>query len=158
MQIEMEPLYYYLTVCVSLYLCILIYIFFEKDNVAEKVKVKEVDEFVDDEEFVDEELRERLSEMETKLEKKAKLLEQMNHIEKMSDFIEKEKEKGLLSLRLAVLENVTYQFNLSDFNNYCRGVYDSVKEQSKCKSRTHIMKKIGKMWREMPDFEKIKYK
>jgi len=124
-----------------------------KETESEEAEEAEESEYEENEY---EDFSQRLSELEQKLESEVKLFEKMNRIEQMSSFLEKEKEKGDLTARLSVLEK--YEFNLSDFNNFSRCVYESTKEQSKCKKHTQIMKKIGKMWRELPDYEKIKYK
>lgn len=111
----------------------------------------------DDEVFT---LNERLEKLENTLQEQADLLKSMNRIEELSLFIEKEKEKGDLLRRLTLIEDqkLIYEFHLSDFNNFCRLVYDEVKEKSKYKHRSNIMKKLGKMWKDLPDHEKNSYK
>jgi hypothetical protein len=77
----------------------------------------------------------------------------------MSEQIEAEKAKGNLIDRLNSIEHkkLVYKFNITDFNNFCRSVYAEVESGSNIKKRSHIIKKVGKMWRDMEDEEKAVY-
>ena len=73
--------------------------------------------------------------------------------------IEAEKAKGNVIDRLNSIEHkkLVYKFNIADFNNFCRSVYAEVESGSHIKKRSHIVKKVGKMWRDMEDEEKAVY-
>ena len=88
------------------------------------------------------------------------MFKQMNRIEELSKQIEEEKQKGDLNKRLEIIENkqLIYIFHINDFNNFCKDVYEQIKESSRCKQRPKIMKKIGKIWKDMSDDEKMQYK
>jgi len=117
----------------------------------------EISDDDDDELFT---LNDRMNSIEKMLMRQTETLERMNRIEKMSEFIESEKEKGDLLTRLTISENkkLIYEFRLSDFNNFCHLVYEDVKTSNKYEGRSEIMKKIGELWRQMPDYEKNTYK
>jgi predicted RND superfamily exporter protein len=105
-------------------------------------------------------LKERLDETEKILTEQLDMFKQMNRIEDLSKQIEEEKQKGDLNERLEIIENkqLIYIFHINDFNNFVKDVYEKVKESSRCKQRPKVMKKIGKMWKEMSNDEKMKYK
>jgi len=135
----------------------------------EAVQVEEVEEVVEEEEVEEKEEEEkedekeeeeeksvaqRLYEIESNLSTKFNLYKQMNRIEEMVQFIQKEKEKGSLEKRLEVFENELFEFSLSDFNHFRSAVYETVKKTNP----TQTLKKIGKMWRELSNQEKLQYK
>ena len=131
------------------------------DDVETNAKInddyKEAEISDDDELFT---LQERMNSLEKMLTYQSDSLVQMNRIERLSEFIESEKQKGDLLTRLTITESkkLIYEFKLTDFNNFCRLVYEDIKASNRYKGRTHIMKKIGQLWREMSDYEKNTYK
>lgn len=113
----------------------------------------------DDENKLDMTFAERLDHVETILSKQLELMLKLSNIEKMSEQIEAEKAKGNVIDRLNSIEHkkLVYKFNIADFNNFCRSVYAEVESGSHIKKRSHIVKKVGKMWRDMEDEEKAVY-
>ena len=124
----------------------------EEDDVEE-------DEDVDEDDKLDMTFTERLDHVETLLSNQLELMLKLSHIEKMSEQIEAEKAKGNLIDRLNSIEHkkLVYKFNIADFNNFCRSVYAEVESGSNIKKRSHIVKKVGKMWRDMEDEKKAVY-
>ena len=146
---------YYLSCCTSVY----------SDDDVEEDEDEDEDEDVEEDEDVDEDdkldmtFTERLDHVETLLSNQLELMLKLSHIEKMSEQIEAEKAKGNLIDRLNSIEHkkLVYKFNIADFNNFCRSVYAEVESGSNIKKRSHIVKKVGKMWRDMEDEEKAVY-
>jgi hypothetical protein len=138
---------YYLSCCTSVYSY--------DEDVDEDVEDVE-DEDVDE---LDMTFAERLDHIETILSNQLELMLKLSHIENMSEQIEAEKAKGNLIDRLNSIEHkkLVYKFNITDFNNFCRSVYAEVESGSNIKKRSHIIKKVGKMWRDMEDEEKAVY-
>jgi hypothetical protein len=97
-----------------------------------------------------------LNQKEKMLTKQLEIFQKINQIEELSIQLEKETKKGNIYERINKVE--TYVFNISDFNRFCSEVYEDVKEESRCKKRPRLMKKIGNMWKEMSDEEKMMHK
>lgn len=139
--------------------CILKYI-----NVNKVVNEEDVNEEEDEDDVNEDDveltLSNRMDQIEFALIKQLEALDQLKRIEQLASLIETEKKKGIFLERLYVIEakKLVYVFNILDFNNFCRSVYDEVKENSQCKQRSKIMKKVGKMWCSMSDEEKMCYK
>ena len=96
-----------------------------------------------------------LTRREETLEKQLRVFQKINRMEELSLLIEQESKKGDVYDRL---ETVNYVFDIRDFNKFCKTVYEDVKEHSRCKKRPKVMKKIGIMWKELSDDEKMMYK
>jgi len=139
----------YLLCCKSVYL--------DRGDVENDVEDDAEDKDEDDK--LDMTFAERLDHVETILSNQLELMLKLSHIEKMSEQIEAEKAKGNLIDRLNLIEHkkLVYKFNIADFNNFCRSVYAEVESGSHIKKRSHIVKKVGKMWRDMEDEEKAIY-
>lgn len=114
----------------------------------------ELDEVEDDIAFI-----ERLDHVQTTLLKQLELMQKLNRIEQMCEQIEAEKAKGNILDRLEAVENkkLVYKFNIAYFNNFCKSVYEEVESDSRIKKRSYIIKKLGKMWRNMEEKEKSVY-
>lgn len=140
--------------------CILKYINVNKVVNEEDVNEEDVNEEEDEDADVELTLSNRMDQIEFALIKQLEALDQLKRIEQLASLIETEKKKGVFLERLYVIEakKLVYVFNILDFNNFCRSVYDEVKENSQCKQRSKIMKKVGKMWCGMSDEEKSCYK
>ena len=117
------------------------------DEYEEANEEKEVDEMT---------FEERLDYIETILSNQLELMQKLNRIEYISEQIEAEKAKGDVLARIETVEQkkIVYEFNITGFNNFCRLVYADVKSSSRIKKRSYIIKKVGKMWRNMEDDEK----
>lgn len=141
----------YLSCCKSVYL--------DKKDVEDVFNVDVEDEDGDGDDKLDMTFAERLDHIETILSNQLELMLKLSHIEKMSEQIEAEKAKGNVIDRLNLIEHkkLVYKFNIADFNNFCRSVYAEVESGSHIKKRSHIIKKVGKMWRDMEDEEKAVY-
>jgi hypothetical protein len=131
----------------------------EDDANEEDVNEEDVNKENVIEEEEDMTFKERLDHTEITLLKQLELMQKLNRIEKLSEQIEEEKEKGNMYDRLEVIEHkkLVYKFNIADFNNFCRSIYKEVESGSHIKKRSHIIKKVGKMWRNMEDNEKTIY-
>ncbi len=144
---------YYLSCCTSIY----------SDSVEDDDDIDEEDDNNEEDEE-DEELdmtfAERLDHIETILSNQLEFLLKLSHIEKLSEQIEAEKAKGNVIDRLNSIEHkkLVYKFNIAEFKKFWRGVYTEVKIRSHIKKRSHIVKKVGKMWRDMEDEEKAVYR
>ena len=55
------------------------------------------------------------------------------------------------------VDNIDYKFHISDFNRFCSYVYEHVKENSRYKKKSKLLKKIGNMWKGMTPLEKRLY-
>ena len=130
---------------------------FEEVNDDEEYDEEE-DEYEEDEEDEEDDMtfEERLDYIETTLLNQLELMQKLNRIEHISEQIEAEKAKGDVLARIETIEQkkIVYEFNITGFNNFCKSVYADVKSSSRIKKRSYIIKKVGKMWRNMEDDEK----
>ena len=132
----------------------------EEDDEEEEDEEDEEDEEEDDEgeekEVDDMTFEERLDYIEATLSKQLELMQKLNRIEHISEQIEAEKAKGDVRARIETVEQkkIVYEFNITGFNHFCKSVYADVKSSSRIKKRSYIIKKVGKMWRNMEDDEK----
>ena len=119
----------------------------EDDDNEEDNDEKELDEMT---------FEERLDYIETTLSNQLELMQKLNRIEHISEQIEAEKAKGNVLARIETVEQkkLVYEFNITGFNHFCKSVYADVKSSSRIKKRSYIIKKVGKMWRNMEDDEK----
>ena len=145
-------------VCASLALFMsIIYLSRTRKQVVEDV----VEDVVEEDDSSDDEMTfsERLDHAEEILSKQLAVLRQLTRIEQMTAEIEIEKAKGNVLDRLIAIEQkkLVYKFNITDFNKFCRSVYADVESNSLIKKRSYVIKKVGKMWREMEDEEKAVY-
>ena len=126
------------------------------EDVVEDVIEDDVEEDSSDDEMT---FSERLDHAEEILSKQLAVLRQLTRIEQMTTEIEIEKAKGNVLERLIAIEQkkLVYKFNITDFNKFCRSVYADVESNSRIKKRSYVIKKVGKMWREMEDEEKAVY-
>ena len=126
----------------------------EEEEEDEDEDMYELDEVEDDIAFI-----ERLDHVQTTLLKQLELMQKLNRIEQMCEQIEAEKAKGNILDRLEAVENkkLVYKFNIAYFNNFCKSVYEEVESVSRIKKRSYIIKKLGKMWRNMEEKEKSVY-
>jgi flagellar biosynthesis component FlhA len=127
---------------------------------------EEEDEYEEDEEDEEDEeedkevdemtFEERLDYIEATLLNQLELMQKLNRIEHISEQIEAEKAKGDVHARIETVEQkkIVYEFNITGFNHFCKSVYADVKSSSRIKKRSYIIKKVGKMWRNMEDDEK----
>lgn len=142
---------------------IISYHLFSTTSIENVIEEDANEEDVNEENVIEEEedmtFEERLDHTEITLLKQLELMQKLNRIEKLSEQIEEEKEKGNMYNRLEVIEHkkLVYKFNIADFNNFCRSIYKEVESGSHIKKRSHIIKKVGKMWRNMEDNEKTIY-
>ena len=134
------------------------------EDVVEDVIEDDVEDVIEDdveEDSSDDEMTfsERLDHAEEILSKQLAVLRQLTRIEQMTTEIEIEKAKGNVLERLIAIEQkkLVYKFNITDFNKFCRSVYADVESNSRIKKRSYVIKKVGKMWREMEDEEKAVY-
>ena len=152
-------------VCASLALFMsIIYLSYTRKQVVEDVIEDVVEDVIEDdveEDSSDDEMTfsERLDHAEEILSKQLAVLRQLTRIEQMTTEIEIEKAKGNVLERLIAIEQkkLVYKFNITDFNKFCRSVYADVESNSRIKKRSYVIKKVGKMWREMEDEEKAVY-
>ena len=145
-------------VCASLGLFMsIIYLSRTRKQVVEDV----VEDVVEEDDSSDDEMTfsERLDHAEEILSKQLAVLRQLTRIDQMTAEIEIEKAKGNVLDRLIAIEQkkLVYKFNITDFNKFCRSVYADVESNSRIKKRSYVIKKVGKMWREMEDEEKAVY-
>ena len=103
-------------------------------------------------------LSERLDYIEQSLQTTLNMILQMSRIEYLSQTLLKEEEKynETINNRLSMIEN-KYVFHIMHFNNFVNSVYKKVKEESKNKKYSIVMKKIGKMWKDLSVSEKTRY-
>jgi len=129
---------------------------FEEVNDEENDEYEEEDENEEEKEVDDMTFEERLDYIETTLSKQLELMQKLNRIEHISEQIEADKAKGDVRARIETVEQkkIVYEFNITGFNHFCKSVYADVKSSSRIKKRSYIIKKVGKMWRNMEDDEK----
>jgi hypothetical protein len=144
-------------------LCLVFYLSLSNNvysDVFEEEEYEEDEEYENEEDEEDEEddmtFEERLDYIETTLSNQLELMQKLNRIEHISEQIEAEKAKGDVLARIETIEQkkIVYEFNITGFNNFCKSVYADVKSSSRIKKRSYIIKKVGKMWRNMEDDEK----
>jgi hypothetical protein len=144
-------------------LCLVFYLSLSNNvysDVFEEEEYEEDEEYENEEDEEDEEddmtFEERLDYIETTLSNQLELMQKLNRIEHISEQIEAEKAKGDVLARIETIEQkkIVYEFNITGFNHFCKSVYADVKSSSRIKKRSYIIKKVGKMWRNMEDDEK----
>lgn len=127
----------------SLYSGILLYAYISYKLSAKKV-VYEIYEVEESDEEVDEEEVEE-SDEEGNEEVEEEVLDEEVDEEVLEDEVVDE------------VDNIDYKFHISDFNRFCSYVYENVKENSRYKKKSKLLKKIGNMWKGMTTLEKRLY-
>jgi len=101
-------------------------------------------------------LKSRLRQMEKikSLEHIVSVLERIGDEEKLETNLEKRLNK--VEQKIETIFN-EYTFTINDFNNFCSLMYDDIKRMTYCKKHVNIMKKLGKLWKNMDNAEKMMY-
>jgi len=101
-------------------------------------------------------LKSRLRQMEKikSLEHIVSVLERIGDEEKLETNLEK--RLNTVEQKIETIFN-EYTFTINDFNNFCSLMYDDIKRMTYCKKHVNIMKKLGKLWKNMDNAEKMMY-